>query len=188
MNFDRVTALLVERNSYAMAILSQALRGFGLDQQYRAQSGAEAKACLETVSVDVCFCEADLSDMRGVDLVRWIRRHALERLRYVSLIMLSGYTQLGTVEAARDAGINFVVKKPVSPEVLYDRLAWSVQGRRAFVQASDYAGPDRRFKNLVPPGGVGRRATDAPLHPGMVACRQAEDSGAPNKPIEIGVP
>ncbi len=166
MNFNDVTALLVERDHQAMGILSQALRGFGLDRQFRASTGEDAKSCLESSVVNICFCEADLSDMRGVDLVRWIRRHSLERLRFVSVIVLSGYTQLGTVEAARDAGANFVIKKPVSPQILYDRIAWSVQGKRQFVESPDYVGPDRRFKSLGPPGGVGRRAMDLPAEIG----------------------
>jgi CheY-like chemotaxis protein len=166
MNFNDVTALLVERDHQSVTILSQVLRGFGLERQFRSVTGEQAKACLETSAVNICFCEADLSDMRGVDLVRWIRRHSMEKLRYMSVIVLSGYTQLGTVEAARDAGANFVVKKPVSPLTLYDRIAWSVQGRRQFVESPEYVGPDRRFKSLGPPGGVGRRAMDLPAEIG----------------------
>ena len=30
----------------------------------------------------------------------------------------------------------------------------------AFVETPAYAGPDRRFKSLGPPGGIGRRSTD----------------------------
>jgi DNA-binding response OmpR family regulator len=162
MNFSGVTALLVQREAHTMGIISRALRGFGLQSQLRARTGAEAKKFFEAETVNICFCETDLADMRGVDLVRWVRRHASDNIRYVSVILLCSYTQLGSVAAARDAGANFLLKKPLSPKILYDRLAWSVTRTRKFIETDDYAGPDRRFKSITPPGGVGRRSTDPP--------------------------
>jgi DNA-binding response OmpR family regulator len=161
MNFTSVTALLVQREALAMSIISHALRGFGLQNQFRARSGAAAQKLFDTEPFDMCFCDTDLSDMRGVDLVRWIRRHRSDQVRYMSVIMLSSYTQLGSVEGARDAGANFVLKRPFSPKVLYDRIAWSVTRARKFVETDDYVGPDRRFRSAPPPDGVARRSTDA---------------------------
>ena len=53
--------------------------------------------------------------------------------------------------------------KPVSAQVLFDRVAWIAKTPRAYIETGDYVGPDRRFKELVPPGGVYRRETDAPV-------------------------
>lgn len=180
MNFSGVTALLVQREAHTMGIVSRALRGFGLQTQLRARTGAEAKKYFEAETVNICFCETELSDMRGVDLVRWVRRHASDNIRYVSVILLSSYTQLGSVSAARDAGANFLLKKPLSPKILYDRLAWSVTRTRKFIETDDFAGPDRRFKSISPPGGTGRRSTDPPPAPNGMG-RRSTDPPAPTK-------
>jgi hypothetical protein len=44
--------------------------------------------------------------------------------------------------------------------VLYGRIVWAVSNSRKFVESATYIGPDRRFRNLGPPDGVGRRSTD----------------------------
>jgi DNA-binding response OmpR family regulator len=79
---------------------------------------------------------------------------------YVPIVVLTGYSRVDAVVGARDAGANLVVKKPLSPQVLFDRLAWMGQGSRKFVETETYVGPDRRFKSIGPPDGLGRRSTD----------------------------
>ncbi len=53
---------------------------------------------------------------------------------------------------ARDAGANVVVAKPLSPEILLQRIHWVARESRSFIVAPNYAGPDRRFKNVRPAG------------------------------------
>jgi DNA-binding response OmpR family regulator len=113
---------------------------------------------VQRVAVDFFFCEAALPDMDGLDLVRWVRRSA--PVPYVPIVVLTGYSRVDAVVGARDAGANLVVKKPLSPQVLFDRLAWMGQGSRKFVETETYVGPDRRFKSIGPPDGLGRRSTD----------------------------
>jgi CheY-like chemotaxis protein len=160
MNFTGVTALVVESDAHSVNLLGEILRGFGLDRQIAVKSGSEARACLEHAVVELCFVEASLRDMKGVELVRWIRQKAPDPLRFVPIIVLTSYSQIDAVVAARDAGANFVVRKPISPQVLYDRVAWAAQGTRRFIETETYIGPDRRFKQIGPPEGVGRRCTD----------------------------
>jgi CheY-like chemotaxis protein len=160
MNFAGVTALVAESDTHSVNLLGEILRGFGLDQQIVVKSGADAQAHLAHATVELCFFEASLRDMEGAELVRWVRRHAPDAVRFVPIIILTSYSQIDAVIAARDGGANFVVRKPISPKVLYDRLAWAAQGTRKFIESETYAGPDRRFRQLGPPDGIGRRSTD----------------------------
>jgi len=158
LNFNGVTALLVEGDRHSVSLLSEILRRFGLDNQYCIETGAEAKAHMQRVAVDFFFCEAVLPDMDGLDLVRWVRRSA--PVPYIPIVVLTGYSRVDAVVGARDAGANLVVKKPLSPQVLFDRLAWMGLGTRKFIETETYVGPDRRFKSIGPPDGLGRRSTD----------------------------
>jgi DNA-binding response OmpR family regulator len=160
MNFAGVTALLVEGDRHCMSLLAELLRRFGLETQISVETGAEAKAYIERASIDLCFCEWTLMDMEGAELVRWMRRNAPGPVRFIPIIVLTGYSQMDAVVAARDAGASFVVKKPLSPQIIYDRLAWAAQSSRKFIESESYVGPDRRFKSLGPPDGLGRRSTD----------------------------
>lgn len=82
-------------------------------------------------------------------------------VRFIPIIVLSGYTQQRTVATARDAGANTVLKKPASPQALFDRIMWVARVPRPFIDAGSYVGPDRRFKAEEPPDKIYKRADDA---------------------------
>ena len=66
---------------------------------------------------------------------------------------------LGDRARARDCGANFLVKRPLSPMALLERIVWVSKEGRGFVLDENYVGPDRRFKATVMPKG-GRRRED----------------------------
>ena len=160
MNLNRVSAVIVESDKYVLELVSQTLKGFGLVHQACFETGEAAKSHIASGGGSLCLIEAVLPDMSGFDLVRWVRRLEAKEIRTTPIIMLTGYTQKEAVRQARDCGANSVIKKPVQPQVLFDRIAWIAKNERQFVEARDYVGPDRRVKLAGPPGGVGRRSTD----------------------------
>ncbi len=160
LDFSQVSALIVDGDHYAVETLSQILRGFKLKSMTVAENGEAAKKSLGPTKFDLAIVEAVLPDMKGADLVLWIRRHEENGVRYMPTVILTGHTVRAHVEAARNSGANFILKKPVAASILFDRLAWSARMNRPFVETPAYVGPDRRFKNLGPPDGVGRRSSD----------------------------
>lgn len=160
VNFSKVQALIVDSDNFSVEILRQIFDGFGMPEAASASDGEAAMAVLQNGKFDLLVCEAMLKDMPGANLVRWVRSQANPRLRYMPILMLTGHTQLGNVESGRDSGVNVVIKKPVSPVVLYDRLVWAADSPRPFVETETYVGPDRRFKFTGMPEGGGRRQTD----------------------------
>jgi len=167
LNLGKISAVLVDGDKYVQDLLGQMLRGFGLEHLATFDHGDAAKEYITKNNVDLCILEAVLPDMPGTDIVKYIRRLENAQTRMLPIIVLTGYTQVGAVERARDAGANLVIKKPVSPRVLFDRLAWVSKNQRPFIESENYIGPDRRFKSIGPPGGVGRRSTDLSAEVGM---------------------
>jgi CheY-like chemotaxis protein len=94
-------------------------------------------------------------------LISWIWRPEMGAVRFIPVIVMSGYTQLRVVAAARDAGANTVLRKPLSPQALFDRIMWVARVPRPFIDAGSYVGPDRRFKRDDPPDGLYKRGDDA---------------------------
>lgn len=160
LNLGKISAVLVDGDKYVQDLIGQMLRGFGLERLVTFDRGDQAFDYVSKGGVDLCIVEVALSDMPGTDLVKRIRRLENPQLRMMPVIVLTGYTQVGAVEQARDSGSNLVIKKPVSPQVLFDRIAWISKNQRPFIESENYIGPDRRFKSIGPPSGVGRRATD----------------------------
>jgi two-component system chemotaxis response regulator CheY len=161
LNLKGVTTLLLDSDGFSRGLITSMLRGFGMDPPVIGPTGASAIGYLQNHCVDLCIMEATLPDMSGAELIRWIRRPDREAIRYVPIIVLTSYTQLRTVSETRDGGANLIVRKPVSPQGLFDRITWVARITRPFIDAGTYSGPDRRFKTIEPPDGVRRRSADA---------------------------
>jgi CheY-like chemotaxis protein len=163
LNFRSVTTLIVDRDRYTRSLIAQMLRGFGVGGIEAVDTGEAAMAYVKEHFVDLLIVEASLPDMSGADFIRWIRRENKEPLRFVPILVMNGYTQMKLISEARDAGANIVVKKPVSAQMLFDRVGWIARTPRAYLETTDYVGPDRRFKEIAPPSGEYRRETDFPV-------------------------
>jgi DNA-binding response OmpR family regulator len=74
--------------------------------------------------------------------------------------MVAGHTKASKVKKARDCGANVIIARPFSPSTLLDRIVWIARDPRPFLEAADYAGPDRRFHDEGPPKATGERRAD----------------------------
>lgn len=174
LNFAGIRVLVVDGDRYSSGIVSQILRGFGIQSFVVADTGEAAQKQLAGHSYDVLITESTLSDMKGSRLVRWVRRHSKESIRQITIILLTGYTHFSNVLAARDSGVNSVVRKPVSPATLYDHIAWSANNDRPFVEADRYFGPCRRFRFGDSAPGLYRRFDDASSDPAISRWSEAQ--------------
>ncbi len=161
MNLSKLNVLVVDRNHYFRSLISQALRGFEVKHITACDTGAAAQKCLNNSEFDLCLIEEELPDMSGADLVRFVRHLRKEPLRFVPIIIFSSYAQFSTVSAARDAGANLVLKKPTSPQALFDHIAWLARTKRPYIELESYIGPERKFHDVDPPDGRYKRASDS---------------------------
>jgi CheY-like chemotaxis protein len=159
LRLDGIRTLVVDGDPAGGALLLEMLRGLGFTALRLTKTARVAETALEQESYDLCLCDAVLPDTSGADFVRAVRARPAP-LRFLPILAMTGYAAFDQVLALRDAGAHLVMRKPASPQSLYDRVAWVAQPKRGFVESQTYVGPDRRFRSLGPPGGVGRRATD----------------------------
>jgi len=163
INLEKVGVLLVDDSLPSLNLLAQVVLGFGIKNLARAESAKAAQALLREHTYDLIISATNMTAIDGYELVKWLRRGALEANRYLPVILVSGHTPPSQVFKARDAGANFTVAKPISPKVLLERILWAAKEERQFIECDAYLGPDRRFKNDgPPPNGKGRRRDDPP--------------------------
>ena len=163
LNLKKASILLLEPNGQNMAILVQLLMGFGARNLHRCETAERAKGLLTESLVDLMIIEGQTAegDPEGFDFVHWLRRSELEPAAYTPVIITCAHTSMGNVKRARDCGAHFIVAKPLSPTILFERILWVARTNRPFISAGAYVGPDRRFKNNGPPAGMDpRRAND----------------------------
>jgi DNA-binding response OmpR family regulator len=167
--FGQLSVLVIEGNELESEILSQVLGSFKVRTISRFATTSEAQAFLEreTCQLVVVGSATRGSDIDEYDFIRWIRRSKVEEVKTASVILLAGHTPQSNILRARDCGASFVIAKPITPRVLYDRVKWLARDMRSFVEGEAYAGPDRRFQMLGPPSGTaGRRKSDLSLQLG----------------------
>lgn len=167
-NFSEISALVLDADRFSTGIIGQILHGFGMSHIITTATGSDAKRRLTTQCFHLLIAESMLPDMPLADLVGWARRHTKNEIRYMPIVVLTGYAQFSRVTAARDAGVSSVVRKPVSPATLFDHLIWAARTDRSFIEADQFAGPDRRFRRGVAAPELQRRMDDGSISEAML--------------------
>jgi CheY-like chemotaxis protein len=160
-NLGATNILVLEGSLSEMDLYVQILSGFGAKNIHRCMNRTEADEALSKHQIDLIVVDAKLPDSDGYDFVQKLRRKkGGSNLSLIPVLMIAGHTPPSKVALARDCGAHFVVRKPVRPDLLLERILWIAQESRPFVECDAYIGPERRFQYLGPPDGVGRRRDD----------------------------
>ena len=164
INLEKAEVLLLDENLEGMGVLLQIISAFGVRNHYRCRSEQEAKKEALSRELDLILVGANGQDSSSYDFIRWLRRSGLEPNAFTPTVLISGHTQLHNVQRARDCGANYIVAKPVSPDVLLERIVWVAREKREFIFCDSYVGPDRRVHDVGPPRGMAerRRPQEAP--------------------------
>jgi len=169
-DLSNFTVLIVEDSQYMQALMSSMLKVFGVGDIMVCEGGDEAKDLLTVTQartksryitkVDIVLTDWLMPLGSGKDLLTWIREHDRDVIRFLPVIVVSGYTTEIVTTKARDLGANEVLVKPLSGMGLASRICSVIENPRPFVKAPTYFGPDRRRQNL-PFHGPERRLTKA---------------------------
>lgn len=161
LNLSKSSVLLVQASTAELDVLGQMFIGFGVKGIKKCAGVDMAAAAIESGTFDLMVVDCDIADGAAFDFVSRLRRMEDNPNRLASILLVAGHTPMGHVARARDCGANFVVAKPLTPTVMFDRVLWLAKETRQFVEAEGYCGPDRRHKAFgPPPGEKGRRHDD----------------------------
>lgn len=158
-DLSKLTVLIVDKQAPMRALLRDVLREFGVSRVFEAgtvDKGFEEFNAVRPDLVLVDWCP----EFDGISLVRRIRTDADSAYPQVPIIMVSAYGETRHVYQALDAGMNEYLVKPVSPSLLYMRIASVIETPRPFIRITKYIGPCRR-RHTLPHGGPDRRLAGA---------------------------
>jgi DNA-binding response OmpR family regulator len=161
INLERARLLLLDDHASAINIMTQIISAFGVKKFYKCGTLDEAKEIIVSEELHLIFVNANLKESPAYDFISWLRGANLQPNSFTPVVLVTGHTQRSSVERARDCGANIVLAKPVSPASTLERITLLAREKRPFVSCSTYIGPDRRFHDIGPPDGKGRRHTDA---------------------------
>ncbi len=116
----RLAVLCAEDNPYGRVILNTILTELG----HRADFVGSGEEAVEAVKrgYDVALMDVTLPGIDGLEATRRIRALA-DAVSRTPIVGISGRTEIGDEEAARAAGMDSYLRKPVSPSALSDAIA-----------------------------------------------------------------
>lgn len=146
-NMENVEVLLLDNNELGMSILVQIVAGLGVKRIHRCMSEDEAREVVSTSRLDLAIVDALGAEGHGYRFVEWLRREGPEKVRYIPVLLTASHTPAAHVETFARSGGDALVKKPIVPMTLLERILWAARADRQFVVADDYVGPERRSRS-----------------------------------------
>jgi len=169
-DLSNFTILIVEDSEHMQNLMASMLKVFGVGEILACANGTEAQDLLTVLqaskkskyltSVDIVLMDWLMPKGNGEQLLDWIRKSEKDAIRFLPVIVVSGYTTEYIAAKARDMGANETLVKPISGTNLAGRICSVIDHPRPFIKSSDFFGPDRRRHNVAYEGRE-RRSTPA---------------------------
>jgi DNA-binding response OmpR family regulator len=138
-----LTALVLDENHYERGISLDQLRAMGFGRVIGAQNTLEAWDGLRRSNPHIMLMEW-FGDSEALEFVRRIRLSEELPNRAISIFMLTTRGSQAHVEAARGAGVDGFLRKPISALALQQRVRTVIANPQPFVVTASYVGPCRR--------------------------------------------
>lgn len=169
---DRLRAMVVDDHEETRWVIRTILIAFGVQRICEAAGYAEALKKFRPFQPDVMLVDYSMPGRNGLDLVRRLRRNREDP--FVPIILMTSEATPRILTAARDAGADEFLAKPIVPASLRARLNEIILRPRNYISNPAYFGPDRRRK-AVSWDGLDRRRREAgpPPVPADPAAEQA---------------
>jgi CheY-like chemotaxis protein len=110
-------ALIIERDRESVNLLKAVLEPWGIAAT-SASSAAEAEAMIRAVRPDVILCDLTTKDPDPFAFIQWLRASDDAKLNTIPAIATTAAYEDIQPLAAREAGFNVFLRKPLDPDQL----------------------------------------------------------------------
>lgn len=152
---EDIRILLVDEDEHQRQLLLWELTGLGFRNVSAVTSAMSALEHAADFPTELIIMDYYLN------LLKVLRTHPQSPSPNLPVIMVSSHANTEAVKAARDAGVDEFLSKPVEAEDLYDHIRNTMENRRPLVHDTNFSGPDRRRRHKEPPDGTDRRTKSA---------------------------
>lgn len=142
-----VVTVVADQDDARLAWLLPAMIEWGLERLTHTPDADDTIEAVGQGVADLVLLDADRSDRDMSEILRDVRYSRIGKNPFLISITLMANPTGERVTRMLDAGVDFIVTDPLTPESVWARLCACIEARRPFVVVRDYVGPDRR-KNL----------------------------------------
>lgn len=152
LKFADVNVALLDQNMSMRRLIRSSLNSIGFTSILESRNAEDLTWIIKTNDLDLILLDLDTETERICDLVREVRNEALGENPFVVIIALTWHPEREVINLTLTAGTDDVVTKPVSANLLGQRVKNLVENRREFVVTESYVGPERRVRPHTRPG------------------------------------
>lgn len=129
--------------------MRMALRGMGVRTVFLAGNGSQLLEGFASAGPDVAIVYVDTATAGdpGMQTLNFMRRSEACPNRAIPIVVVSQQRDMGTIQAAANAGAHEYVLFPVAGDTLLRKVHAALNSNRVFIDTPEYVGPERR---LVP--------------------------------------
>jgi len=143
--YDRLRLVVGEGNSGVSTTIKDSLLSRGVNHVVTCSSTDRLFEALDSEIVDLLLYDYDLLGVDFVEIMQRIRRRARGRNPFVIIVATVRDSAVETVRRLISAGVDDLIRKPVSVERLFESFGNFSQKRKPFIVSYDYVGPTRRL-------------------------------------------
>jgi len=150
--YDRLRFVLGQGDEGESAIVRDSLHAQGVQRVADCNGSADRLfAALDSEIVDLLVYDSDMHRERFVEVMQFVRRKARGRNPFVIIVATVNDSSTETVRRLVRAGVDDLIRKPVTGERLFDSVGKFMRGRKPFLVTHDYVGPSRRLDGRPEP-------------------------------------
>jgi CheY-like chemotaxis protein len=156
----RLGVFIVDDSEHMRVLIRRLLMKLGIHRIQEYADPSEALGELSLHKPTLIFTDLSMPPMDGIELARSVRQRPDESESKVPIVMVTGHTERHHIEAARDAGVNEILAKPITVGGLMQRIEEIILRPRPFIRSATYVGPCRRRHSNPNYAGPWRRKDD----------------------------
>jgi DNA-binding response OmpR family regulator len=141
---EDAAVLLMEPSEHGLAILVQIVARLGVKRLYRCESLNAAREIAESQPVTLAILDVCPPQLDTYAFVRWMRRNTPRPTCRAPVLLTASDTPSSHTQEIFSCGADALVRKPIAPSSLTDRILWAMRSERQFVVTDTYVGPERR--------------------------------------------
>ncbi len=152
--------VIADGSSSVLRLLTEVLRGVGVDRIYTARGGRELVQHTIEYLPDLVITTSRLPEISGLDFTRRVRMGLGNVRRDLPIIVMTDTATKGFLDAAMASGVDEMLVRPFTGEAVLDRINAVLHSKREFVDSATYVGPCRRRRPREDYSGPMRRFMD----------------------------
>jgi two-component system chemotaxis response regulator CheY len=130
---DSLDVALIDENQGMRSILTTVLKANGIARIRGFGDANQALSGMLERVPDVVLSQWTLQGSDAETMIRTMRTEAMRPLCFVPVIVLTANVSRSVIAEVLDAGASTLLRTPVSPKTLVERLQWTTRDGRAFV-------------------------------------------------------